>query len=81
MGQQLLLRVDEQLRAGIRSGPITDRDDGRVDFLLDYDVFRQGGRPFSLDDVVATAEKLNSCAHQLFRVSITDELLEFLRKP
>lgn len=81
LGQQLVLRVDEQLRAAIRSGPISDRDDGRVDYLLDYDIFRQGGRPFSANEVIATAAKLNSCAHQLFQVSITEKLLNFLRTP
>jgi uncharacterized protein (TIGR04255 family) len=81
MGQQVVLRVDEQLRAAIRSGPITDRDDGRVDYLLDYDIFRQGGRQFSADEVIATAAKLNTCAHQLFQVSITEKLLDFLQTP
>lgn len=81
MGLQLVLRMDEQLRAAIRSGPITDRDDGRIDYLLDYDVFRQGGRPFDAGEVLETAGRLNRCAHQLFRISITDKLLDFLRKP
>jgi uncharacterized protein (TIGR04255 family) len=81
MGQQLVLRLDEQLRAAVRTGPITDRDDGRVDYLLDYDVFRQGGRPFDAADVVATAARLNKWAHQLFEVSITEKLLDFLRTP
>ena len=81
MGQQAVLRLDDQLRAAIRSGPITDREDGRVDYLLDYDIFRQGGRPFDAADVIATAAKLNTWAHQLFELSITDKLLDFLRRP
>lgn len=81
MGQQLVLRLDEQLRAAVRSGPITDRDDGRVDYLLDYDVFRQGGRPFDAAGVIATAANLNTWAHQLFELSITEKLLDFLRAP
>jgi uncharacterized protein (TIGR04255 family) len=81
LGQQLVLTVDEQLRAAIRSGPITDRDDGQVDYLLDYDIFRQGGRAFHARDVVATAAQLNHRAHQLFQLSITEKLLDFLRTP
>jgi uncharacterized protein (TIGR04255 family) len=81
LGQQLVLKVDDQLRAAIRSGPITDRDDGRVDYLLDYDVFRQGGRGFEASDILATAARLNTCAHQLFEVSITEKLHDFLATP
>ena len=81
MGLQLVLRMSEQLRAAIRSGPITDRDDGRIDYLLDYDIFRQGGRPFNAGEVLDTAGQLNRCAHQLFQVSITEKLLDFLRTP
>jgi uncharacterized protein (TIGR04255 family) len=81
LGQQLVVRIDEQLRAAIRNGPITDREDGRVDYLLDYDVFRQGGRAFDPADLTATAARLNRAAHQLFRASITDKLVDFLSTP
>lgn len=80
IGQQFQLRVDEQLRAAVRHGPVSDGESGNVDYLLDYDVFRQGGRPFDVAGLIGATDQLNLCAHQLFRASVTDDLFEFLGK-
>jgi uncharacterized protein (TIGR04255 family) len=79
LGQQLLVEVDEEVRAGIRQGPVSDGNDGAVDYLLDYDLFRQGGRPFEANAVLETVERLNFYGLQLFQASVTDKLIDYLR--
>jgi len=75
--QHLVLEFGEGLRAGVRHGPIPTKTN--VDYQLDYDVFRQGARPFDVGQLVETAATLNTLALQLFQSTITDELLEKLK--
>jgi uncharacterized protein (TIGR04255 family) len=56
------------------------RDDGRLDYLLDYDVFREGGRPFQLDAIREALEVLHGDASKLFYASITPDLYEIFRQ-
>lgn len=56
------------------------REDGRLDYLLDYDVFREGGRPFDVDAVRETLEVLHSDASKLFHASISPALYEIFRQ-
>jgi uncharacterized protein (TIGR04255 family) len=79
LGQQLLIGVDDQVQAGVRHGPVVDAESDYVDYLLDYDLFRQGGRPFEVESVLKTVSQLNRYALQLFHASATEKLLEFLR--
>lgn len=79
LGQQILIQVDEEIQAGVRHGPVADDEDDKVDYLLDYDLFRQGGRPFDVDSVNETVVQLNRCALQLFQTSVTEKLLDFMR--
>jgi uncharacterized protein (TIGR04255 family) len=79
--QQLLFGIDEETRAGVRHGPVSDSGDGYVDYLLDYDLFRQGGRSFDVNGLIAAAHEFNRSALQLFQASVTDKLLEFFRRP
>lgn len=76
--QHLVLELGEGIRAGLRHGPVPSSP-GIVDYQLDYDVFRQGGRPFDVEQLKATATALNTCALQLFQATVTDELLEMLK--
>jgi uncharacterized protein (TIGR04255 family) len=56
------------------------RDDGRLDYLLDYDVFREGGRPFDAGAVRDAVEVLHSDASKLFQASISPALYDIFRE-
>jgi len=77
--QQLLLHVDDHVRAGVRHGPVSNDESGYIDYLLDYDLFRQGGRPFDVEGLVSATEQLNLGALQLFQTSVTEQLLDIFR--
>jgi uncharacterized protein (TIGR04255 family) len=76
--QHLVLELGEGVRAGLQHGPVPNPS-GAVDYQLDYDLFRQGGRPFATDQIKTTVANLNTFALQLFQASVTDELLEKLK--
>jgi uncharacterized protein (TIGR04255 family) len=78
---QTLLQLDEEIQCGIRHGPLVDQDRSVVDYVLDYDVFRQTGRRFDPTDVKSVAARLNRWAHQLFQATVTQELLQRFREP
>jgi uncharacterized protein (TIGR04255 family) len=78
--QQVVLNIDDQVRAALRHGPIADDQAGRVDYLLDYDIFRQSARPFDAKGLLKSAQEFNIYALQLFYASGKDELFDFLRQ-
>jgi uncharacterized protein (TIGR04255 family) len=78
--QQVVLNVNDQVRAALRHGPITDEQSGRVDYLLDYDISRQSARPFDAKTLLASANEFNIYALQLFYASGQDKLFDFLRQ-
>ena len=69
--------IRSRLASGM--GTVVDAESDYVDYLLDYDLFRQGGRPFEVESVLKTVSQLNRYALQLFHASATEKLLEFLR--
>jgi uncharacterized protein (TIGR04255 family) len=75
--QQLLLDVDEDTGCALRHGFVAEGE--RLDYLMDFDVFRQAGRPFDPDEVKRTADTLNDYSLRLFHVCVTPALLEALR--
>jgi uncharacterized protein (TIGR04255 family) len=77
--QQLLIDLDDLTRCGLRHGPLENPATGTVDYVLDFDVFREGGRPFDPSAVKETAGEFNTWALKLFQASVTDDLLEYLR--
>lgn len=76
--QQLVIEIGNSVFAGLRHGPV-NAPEGIVDYQLDYDVFRQGGRPFDPDTLKATISEFNTYALQLFHATVTEQLLEALR--
>lgn len=78
--QQLALNIDDGVRATLRHGPITDDQTGTVDYVLDYDIYRQGGRAFDGGAVLKSAREFNRYALQLFYASGTEKLFDFLRQ-
>lgn len=77
---QTILELDQETQCGLRHGPLADEDQEVVDFVLDYDLFRQGGRPFEVEDIKGAATRLNRWAHQVFEATVTDELMARFRK-
>jgi len=77
---QTILELDDEAQCGLRHGPLVDEDQEVVDYVLDYDLFRQGGRPFEVEEIKGAAARLNRWAHQLFEATVTDELMERFRK-
>jgi uncharacterized protein (TIGR04255 family) len=76
--QQVLFTLDDGVTGTLRHGPIRDPEGKAVQYLLDYDVFRQGGRPFARDAIRDTFDSFNTAALQLFQATVTPELLDYL---
>jgi uncharacterized protein (TIGR04255 family) len=79
--QQLLVLKpyeDQEVVCILRHGSLPP-EDGRVDYLLDFDIFRQEGRPFDAAQLKAEAQSFNKLALQLFQVIVEDALMEKLR--
>ncbi len=77
--QQLVIELAEGAIAGLRHGPVVEPTREAVDYQLDYDIFRQGGRLFDGAAIKTAAAQFNIYALQLFQATVSDELLEQLR--
>jgi uncharacterized protein (TIGR04255 family) len=77
--QYLVVELHDGATAGLRHGPVVEAGRETVDYQLDYDIFRQGGRPFNAATIKAAAAQFNIYALQLFQATVSDELLEELR--
>lgn len=77
--QQVVIDIADGVTAGLRHGPVVEPGREAVDYQLDYDIFRQRGRPFDASAIQASADEFNVYALQLFQATITDELLDELR--
>jgi len=77
--QALLIDLGEGASCGLRHGPVDDQSRNTVDYVLDYDIFRESGRPFDAEAIKETADRFNTLVLQLFQATITDELLDYLR--
>jgi uncharacterized protein (TIGR04255 family) len=79
MRQQATLELDEQARCTVNSGFAPDADrEGLLTFLLDFDISREGMRPFEVDGIRAATDLFNSYALRLFQLATTPELREAL---
>lgn len=79
MQHQTVLQLDEDLSCGLRNGPLVNDDAGVVDFVVDYDVFRERGQVFDAGGIKDAASRMNRWAQQLFEATITEQLLQRLR--
>lgn len=77
--QQVVIDLADGVTAGLRHGPVVEPGRDVVDYQLDYDIYRQGGRPFDPDAVKGATAQFNVYALQLFQATISDALLEELR--
>jgi uncharacterized protein (TIGR04255 family) len=74
----VVFELDGGAGCNLRHGPLPP-DKERVDYLLDYDIFRQGGRAFDPDAIKKEAGEFNHWALQLFQASLEDALLDKLK--
>lgn len=77
--QQLVLDLGDGYSCNVGHGFVPENN--RHNYLLDFDLFREGGRPFSADNVSEALEILHDDAGKLFQALITSDLYEFLREP
>jgi uncharacterized protein (TIGR04255 family) len=75
--QQLLIELDDEIACTLRHGFVPEGE--RLDYLMDFDVFREAGRPFDAEDVKRTVDTLNDYSLRLFHTCVTPALLEKLR--
>lgn len=74
--QQVTLDLGEGYSSTVSHGFVPE--DTRLNYLLDFDLFREGGRPFSVEEVSDALEVLHDDAGKLFLAAITPELYEVL---
>ncbi|HEX8103571.1 MAG TPA: TIGR04255 family protein [Solirubrobacteraceae bacterium] len=74
--QQVLLDLGEDYQCVINHGFVPG-DNGRLGYGLDYDVSREGGRPFDVETLRETLGVLHDDALKLFQASITSDLHDF----
>ena len=73
--QQAVLQLDEETRCTINQGFAPDEArEQALTYVLDFDVFRAGTRPFDRQALNDAAAKFNSYALKLFQVATTSEL-------
>jgi uncharacterized protein (TIGR04255 family) len=78
--QQLLLDLGEDYGCVLNHGFLPDENSDRLGYALDFDVFRDGARPFDPAALRETLSILHEDAFKLFRASITDELYDIFRQ-
>jgi len=76
---QLTVELADGVLVGLRHGPVEDPEKGTVDYQLDFDVFRQGGKAFDAETIKSTADQFSVDALQLFQATVSDQLLDRLR--
>lgn len=79
--QQISLDLGERgVMCGLRHGFVRDPNaPDSLNYALDYDLYRQGGRPFDAAGIIAAADEFSLRALQLFQMTVTPELRDLLR--
>jgi uncharacterized protein (TIGR04255 family) len=65
-------------RVILRHGTSQVVNDQRWVYLLDHDCFRQAGREFNQDELMASADALHKVALQVFQAAVTPEMYAYL---
>jgi len=81
-GAQQLLQLDlgDEDICGLRHLMLpAENDPALLDYLLDFDIFREGGRPLDIENAKAALDRFNDYGEQLFQAAITPALMERLR--
>jgi uncharacterized protein (TIGR04255 family) len=68
--QQAILQLDDDVRCTLNHGFAPDPErGGALTYLLDFDLFREGLRPFDSNGIRETVDTLNTYALRLFQLS------------
>jgi uncharacterized protein (TIGR04255 family) len=81
-GAQQILQIDlgNQEFCGMRHFTIpAENDPALFDYMLDFDIFREGGRPLDIENVKETLDRFNDYGEQLFQAAVTPALMDRLR--
>jgi uncharacterized protein (TIGR04255 family) len=81
-GAQQVLQLDlgNEEYCGLRHLVLPAENDASLfDYLLDFDIFREGGRPLDVESAKEVLDRFNDYGEQLFQASITSALMERLR--
>lgn len=77
--QQVVLQLDEDARCTIHQGYAPDEErDNALTYILDFDIAREGTRPFDSSGIREAADRFNAYALRLFQLSTTSELRSHL---
>jgi uncharacterized protein (TIGR04255 family) len=78
--QQLIIDPGDDAICNLRHGPSQPNEDGSCDYIVDCDLFREGGRTFDAAAVMRTAKDFKDHADRLFQAAATPALLDRIRR-
>jgi uncharacterized protein (TIGR04255 family) len=80
MQQHLLLDAGDRAICRMRHGlaAMLAADESRTEYVVDCDIYREGGRPFDVATILSTAEAFREQIDNLFGLVATPELLDKL---
>lgn len=76
--QQALIDLGNDAQCNLRTGPAGTNEDGSIDFLIDCDLYREGGRQFDAAAILNTVSTFREQANRLLQSVITPPLLDKL---
>ena len=77
--QQLQVKVGESEKATVQHGFIRDPVSNRLTYLMDFDTYRDGARPFTQESASQAIDSLHTAVLQIFQSFMTERLYEFLK--
>lgn len=73
--QQVVLQLDADTRGTVHQGYAPDEErDNALTYVLDFDIAREGTRPFDSAAIRETADQFNAYALRLFQLATTSDL-------
>jgi len=76
--QQLLIDAGDDTTCNLKHGPTPPNEDGSYDYLIDCDLYREGGRSFDAGAIVSVVNTFRAKADSLFQAAVTPVLLDRL---
>jgi uncharacterized protein (TIGR04255 family) len=76
--QQLVIGGGNDVICSMRHGLALVSGDGRTNYVIDCDLYREGGRPFDVAAILDAVGSFKDQAESLFAVAVTPALLERL---
>ena len=76
--QQAVIDLSDGVICNLRTGPGAPNDDGSVDFGIDCDLYREGGRPFDLATILSTVGTFKEQADAVIQSVLAPALFDKL---